>query len=78
MRTGTAQFGVVAPWFDITNSYQRHWIRTHRWKNPECFSEHPPALFPALADLDALPGHDVVRPRTARDRRLELNAPIGL
>jgi hypothetical protein len=32
----------VAPWFDVTNSDQRYWIRTHRWKTPAHFSEYPP------------------------------------
>jgi hypothetical protein len=65
MRTVTAQIGAVAPWFDITNSYQRFWSRTHRWKNPEYFSEHLAELFPALADPDALVGGGVMRSRSA-------------
>jgi hypothetical protein len=73
MRTGTAQIGPVAPWFDIANSYQRYWNRTHRWKNPEYPSEYPPELFPAVAGLDALPGRDVTRPRAAGD-----DASVGM
>jgi len=65
MRCGTAQIGAVAPWFDITNSYQRRRICTHRWKNPEYLSEYDPDLFRGLADLDALPSRDIMRPGAA-------------
>lgn len=73
MRTGTTQIGPVAPWFDIANSHQRHWNRTHRWNDPEHSSEYPPGLFPALADLDALLRRDTVRPRAA-----EGDPPVGM
>lgn len=67
MYTDAAQLGPVAPWLDVANSYQRHWARIHRWKNPEYFSEYNPELLPALAELDALPGRGLMRPRAAED-----------
>lgn len=53
-----AQISAVAPWFDITNSYQRHWIRTHRWKTPDYRSEYSPGWSLALANMGSLPGPD--------------------
>jgi hypothetical protein len=77
MGTGTAQISAVAPWFDITNSDKRYWIRTRRRKIPGHFSESPLELFPALANLDPLPGGDVVRSRTAGDGSEGDHAPTG-
>lgn len=55
----------VAPWFDITNAYQRYWIRTHRWKSSQYFLDFPPEMFPALANL-GLPGDDALRAESGR------------
>lgn len=68
MRTSAAQIVAVAPWFDITNSYQRYWLRARRWRNPEYSSECRPALFLALAGLNALPDRGVMLQRAAGDR----------
>lgn len=61
MRCDTAQIVPVAPWFDITNSHGSYWIRNHRWKNPEYFPEYHTDLFPRLANLDAIPGRNVMQ-----------------
>ncbi|MGH8200519.1 MAG: hypothetical protein ACREVO_09190 [Steroidobacteraceae bacterium] len=48
MRTGTAQIGAVAGWFDITSSDLRYLIRVHRQKSPHQFLKPLADLFPAL------------------------------
>lgn len=50
IRTGTTQIRAVAPWFDITNSFQRYWIRTHSWRSPQHSAEYPPELFQTPAE----------------------------
>jgi hypothetical protein len=74
MRPGVEQIGAVAPWFDVTNSYQRYWIHAHRWKGPEYLSECLLELIPSLAHLDVLHGPDVVQPRTAADQSVGAHA----
>lgn len=73
MRTGTEKFGTVAPWFDITNSRQRYWIRTHRWKNPEFPSECTSELFAV-----ASPGGNVIKPIATGDLHMGIVAPVEL
>jgi hypothetical protein len=68
MRTGPAQIGAAAPWSDVTNSDQRYWIRTRRWKTPDYFLEYPPELFPALAHRIPLPSRNAARPKAVGDR----------
>src|SRR6185437_3567506 len=55
MRTGTAQIGVVARWFNVTSADLRYLIWTHRRKNPQYFSKSLPELFPALVAREAIP-----------------------
>lgn len=55
MRTGTAQIGAVARWFDVTSANLRHLIHAHRQKNPQYFSKSPADLFPRLGEPDARP-----------------------
>lgn len=66
----------MAPWFDVTNSYQRRWIRAHRGRNPEYSPECPPELLPAPADADSLAGRDVVW-KAMGDPAVGIDAPIG-
>lgn len=54
MRTGTAQIGAVARWFEVTSADLRYLIRKHRRKNPQYFSKSLPELFPAFAAREAL------------------------
>lgn len=77
MRTSRAQLSVVAPWFDITTSSQKYWIRTRRWKTPDYFSAYPLELFPAPVNPDPPPARDVEQPRTAADRSAGDHAITG-
>lgn len=79
MRTGTTQIVTVAPWFDITNSHQKYWVRTHRWKPSGQLSESLPDPFLAFVDLQAMYGRYVVGPRIPSDDPSEvMRIPIGL
>jgi hypothetical protein len=55
MRTGAAQIGAVARWFEVTSSDLRYLIRRHRQKHPEHFSKSLPELFPTLFAPQAMP-----------------------
>lgn len=78
MHNGIGEIGSVGPWIDITNSYQNRWIRAHRWKSPEYFWENHPGLFPATADLHALPGRDEMRPRAPGHPSMGMPTPTGV
>jgi hypothetical protein len=75
MRTGSAQIGAVARWFDVTSSDLRYLIRAHRRKSPEYFSKSFVDLFPALAGGTALPSGTECG--TAGNSSLHMQAPIG-
>ena len=77
MHTGT-QISAVAPWFDIANSYQRHWIRTHRWKTPDYLSEYSPCQVPALAKMGSLTDPDHLRQVNPLSRPVDITTHLAL
>ena len=78
MRTGTAQIGAVARWFDVTSADLRYLIRTHRRKNPQYFLRSLPELFPALGTREALPQPAyMMTPGTIRTGSLGVYASLG-
>jgi hypothetical protein len=76
MRTGIAQIGTVAHWFDVTSADLRHLICAHRRKNPQYFSKSLPELFPALDATTRPPGRTMPAGGT-QIRPLRVCAPRG-
>lgn len=77
MRNGT-QISVVAPWFDIMNSYQRHWIRAHRWKTPDYLSEYSLGQVPALTHVGSLIEPDDIRQKEPLSRPMTMHSHLAL
>lgn len=69
MRTGTAQIGAVARWFDVTSSDLRYLIRTHRRKSPHYFCVPTPELFPAFNAAAAECSTSPMRPPALRSAK---------
>lgn len=79
MRTGTAQIGAVARWFDVTGADLRYLISKHQQKNPQYFSKSLPELFPDFAPLASFPGppRNMISPRSAGIRSLGMHTSLG-